>query len=412
MSLPNEWSLVSLNEVAAPEKGAIRRGPFGGSIKKEIFVADGYKVYEQQNAIESNFEIGHYFIDEQKFQDMEGFSVKANDLIISCAGTIGRIAIVPSDARPGIINQALMRIRPNTSVIMPRYLKWFLESPIAKRDIFGQVAGTALKNLAAISEIKKSQIPLPPLEEQRRIAAILDKADEVRRKRKQAIALTEELLKSAFLKIVGSKNPDYHQWKEVVLAELALPVKGSMRTGPFGSTLLHSEFVDEGIAVLGIDNAVQNRFAWGERRFITSEKYKSLKRYTIKPGDVIITIMGTTGRSAVVPEDIPTAINTKHLAAITLDNSKALPEYVSNAIHQDPFVLHQIALRNRGAIMAGLNLGIIKELKVRLPPLDQQVIYSKVIKQIRQKQEKLERAANDTNNLFNSLLQKAFRGEL
>jgi type I restriction enzyme S subunit len=412
MSLPNGWSLVSLDEVAAPEKGAIRRGPFGGSIKKEIFVADGYKVYEQQNAIESNFEIGHYFIDEQKYKEMEGFSVKPNDLIISCAGTIGRIAIVPSHARPGIINQALMRIRPNTSVVMPHYLKWFLESPIAQKDIFGQVAGTALKNLAAISEIKKSQIPLPPLEEQRRIVAILDKADGVRRKRKEAIALTEELLRSAFLNLVSTEHPAYHDWPEVPLSKLALPKKGSMRTGPFGSTLLHSEFVDEGIAVLGIDNAVQNCFAWGERRFISPEKYEGLKQYTVKPGDVIITIMGTIGRSAVVPENIPTAINTKHLAAITLDRSKALPEYLSNAIHRDPFVLHQIALRNRGAIMAGLNLGIIKELKVRLPPLEQQVLYDKVVKQTRQEQEKLKNAANTSNELFNSLLQKAFRGEL
>jgi type I restriction enzyme S subunit len=132
----------------------------------------------------------------------------------------------------------------------------------------------------------------------------------------------------------------------------------------------------------------------------------------VKPGDVIITIMGTTGRSAVVPQDIPPAITTKHLATITLDRSKALPEYVSNAIHRDPSVLHQIALQNRGAIMAGLNLGIIKKLKVRLPPLEQQILYDKVVIKTRQEQERLEKAANTTNDFFNSLLQRAFRGEL
>lgn len=412
MNLPQNWSLVTLDNIALPEKGAIRRGPFGGSIKKEIFVSDGYKVYEQQNAIEADFSIGHYFIDERKYKEMEGFSIQPDDLIISCAGTIGRVAIVPKTARPGIINQALMRIRPNTSVVMPQYLKWFLESPIAQRSIFSQSAGTALKNLAAISEIKKSSLPLPPLEEQRRIAAILDRADAVRRKRQEAIRLTEELLRSAFLTIVGSEHPDYQRWPKVSLAELALPIRSAMRTGPFGSTLRHSEFVEEGIAVLGIDNAVQNRFVWGERRFITPEKYQDLKQYTVKPGDVIITIMGTTGRSAVIPQDIPTTITTKHLATITLDQAKALPEYVSNAIHREPHVLRQIALKNRGAIMEGLNLGIIKELKVHLPPMHQQILYDKVIHQVRAEQEMLEQATSDTNCLFNSLLQRAFQGEL
>ena len=158
MNLPKTWSLVALGDIAAHEKGAIRRGPFGGSLKKEIFVESGFKVYEQQNAIKDDFQIGNYFIDEDKFREMEGFNVKPHDLIISCAGTIGKVAIVPCEALPGVINQALMRIRPNPEIILCRYLKWLLESPKYQRDIFGKSAGSALKNLAAISEIKKCKI--------------------------------------------------------------------------------------------------------------------------------------------------------------------------------------------------------------------------------------------------------------
>lgn len=327
-------------------------------------------------------------------------------LVAMYGATVGRIAILGIEATS---NQAVCHIIPDKSIADQQYLFYALRTQVPRW--LEQRVGGAQPNINQ-QVIRDTQIPLPPLEEQRRIAAILDKADAVRRKRQEAIALTEELLRSAFLNLVSSRHPAYHEWTEVLLAELALPIKGSMRTGPFGSTLRHSEFVEEGIAVLGIDNAVQNRFAWSERRFITPEKYKGLQQYTVKPGDVIITIMGTTGRSAVVPQDIPPAITTKHLATITLDRSKALPEYVSNVIHQDPSVLHQIALRSHGAIMAGLNLGIIKGLKVRLPPLEQQILYDKVVNKTRQEQESLEKAANTTNDLFNSLLQRAFRGEL
>ena len=184
-----------------------------------------------------------------------------------------------------------------------------------------------------------------------------------------------------------------------------------MRTGPFGSDLLHSEFVSEGVAVLGIDNAVQNRFAWGERRFITEEKYERLRRYTVYPGDVIVTIMGTTGRSAVVPQDIPTAITTKHLATITVDREQAEPEFVSQALFRHPDLLHQIAASTRGAIMGGLNLGLIKALRVPVPPPDRQRRFAQVVERIRGLTERMERNRLE-DQLFDSLVARAFSGQL
>ena len=402
MSLPNNWKLVSLDKIAAKEKGSIRRGPFGGSLKKDCFVPDGYKVYQQKNAIEDDFNAGSYFIDEKKYKELEGFSIQPNDLIISCAGTIGRIAIVPKDAKPGVINQALMRLRPNTDVILPIYLKRVLESPKEQRDIFGQASGTALKNLAAISEIKKSKIPLPPLEEQRRIAAILDKADEVRRKRQEAIRLTEELLRSLFLDMFGDPVTNPKGWKVVELGILAHVTDGTHKTPCY---------VEQGIPFSSAKNSRANESDWINTRFIMEAEHKDLiRRCHPEKGDVVLTKSGTIGEAAVIDRDLE----------FSLFESVALLKLKNNAIH--PLILttllNEPCVRSRykgdikGVAVKHLHLVDIRRLQIILPPVQLQEKFLTAASVIQDDKDKLVGAENYSNNLFNSLLQRAFRGEL
>lgn len=258
----------------------------------------------------------------------------------------------------------------------------------------------------SIDNLRRLEIPLPPLPEQRRIAAILDKADALRRKRRQALDLLDSLNQSIFLEMFGARqNSD---WPTCTIEEVA----SDIRTGPFGSQLLHSEFVDEGISVLGIDNAVANEFRWVERRFITSEKYQKLARYTVRPGDVLITIMGTCGRCAVVPEDIPTSINTKHLCCITLDREKCLPEFLHATFLQDPAVHRQLGVQSKGAVMPGLNMGIIKALRIRLPPIDRQQAFANLVRNLQMQKQSRLWAASEYDELFACLQSRAFSGQL
>lgn len=193
-------------------------------------------------------------------------------------------------------------------------------------------------------------------------------------------------------------------WPVVTIADIC---KDS-RTGPFGSALHHDEFVNEGIFVLGIDNAVENRFSYNRMRYITEDKYQQLKRYTVYPGDVIITIMGTVGRSAVIPKDMPKAINTKHLACITPDAGVVDSYFLCNAFQIHPDIKQQLRGQTKGAIMDGLNLTIIKGLKFRLPPLELQKQFLEFYNQVDKSKVAVQKALEKTQLLFDSLMQQYF----
>ncbi|MCZ7356819.1 MAG: N-6 DNA methylase [Candidatus Methanoperedens sp.] len=164
-----DWPMVELGEVTF-----FKRGPFGGSLKKEIFVKDGYKVYEQKHAINNNFEIGDYYIDEAKYNEMIGFAIKPNDIIISCSGTMGKVAIVPESAKKGIINQALLKITPQFEKILPIYLKLILEEENIQQKYFRNTSGAAIQNVVSVKELKQIKIPLPPLSVQQEIVAEIE----------------------------------------------------------------------------------------------------------------------------------------------------------------------------------------------------------------------------------------------
>ena len=152
-----------------------KKGPFGSSLTKSMFVAQSdntYKVYEQKNAIQKDHRLGSYFISKEKYESLIGFAVQPNDIIVSCAGTIGETYVLPENIREGIINQALMLIRLYYRDIERFYLLYF--DFILKEEAYKESKGTAIKNIPPFDILKNFYMPLPPLAEQQRI---LDEVD-------------------------------------------------------------------------------------------------------------------------------------------------------------------------------------------------------------------------------------------
>ena len=180
-----EW--VELCEVAD-----FIRGPFGGSLKKEIFKPSGYLVYEQYHAINNDFSFGRYFIDKRKFNEMKRFEVFPGDLLISCSGTMGRIAIVPKTAKQGIINQALLKLTPHNKRLIAEYLKLILEADFIQNKYFKDQSGSSIQNVASVKVLQKIKIPLPSLEIQKHLVAEAEKEEEIITANRRLIELMEQ----------------------------------------------------------------------------------------------------------------------------------------------------------------------------------------------------------------------------
>ena len=170
--LPRGWEWVQWIELTAINDAAFKRGPFGSSLRKDMFVSSGYKVYEQYCPINDDCSFERYFVTKEKFNSMKDFAVKANDFLISCSGvTLGRITQVPEAFNEGIINQALLRVRMNREFINSDFFKLLFRSPYFQKMIFENSTGSAIPNVKGVQELKKMAVPFLPITEQKRIVA-------------------------------------------------------------------------------------------------------------------------------------------------------------------------------------------------------------------------------------------------
>ncbi|MDE0029123.1 MAG: restriction endonuclease subunit S [Deltaproteobacteria bacterium] len=290
---------------------------------------------------------------------------------------------------------------PDRTRIEPDYLYWWS----ANYDPRAQAQVTSLPSLK-LSTLKTALVPLPPLDEQRRIVGILNRAAKIERLRKQAQERMREFIPALFVSMFGAEESEPTSWPECSVAQLLEDRRRSIRTGPFGSQLKHSEFTDNGVPVLGIDNVVSNRFRWVKRRYITPQKYAPFQRYRVFPGDVIITIMGTTGRVCVTPDDLPECMSTKHLCVLTLDRSRVEPFFVWGALLFDERVRAQTRIQAQGQVMEGWNLSIVKRLRLYVPPLNAQRSFSRLVARIWAMETFLQTQTEKTSALSESLLSR------
>jgi len=332
--------------------------------------------------------------------------VGVSDLLLTLDGSPGYV----STGHEGAISSGLRKVEPfDPDTVSLSWLRYSLMSPSVQETIRRHTTGVTI--LHASAAVQHIRIPVPPLPEQDRIVRILDEADALRRVRRDADTKSAALIESLYLRTFRQAE-NRQSWTVESINGLAEQRDGSIRTGPFGSQLLHSEFVETGVPVLGIENVVTNEFRWTAPRCIPLAKYRQFERFRVFPGDVLITIMGTVGRCCVAPDELPLCMSTKHLCVITPDRTKVHPRFLWAALLFDPAIRQQTASVGGGAIMEGWNSTIIRELTLHVPPLELQNEFVGLVAEARELDAAQFASRQRLDDLFQSLLHRAFQGEL
>lgn len=328
------------------------------------------------------------------------------DLLISLANTrdlVGAPVLVEADHPNLLLSDKILRLVPDDARVDRRYLARVLRST-ASRKHFESCAGGTSGSMTNITQedIRSAPLPLPPLTEQRRIADILDKADAIRRKRKEAIALTEELLRSAFLDMFGDPVMNPNGWPVKRLSDLlAFLTSGSRGWAEY--------YADFGEIFLRIQNVGGDRLDLSDVAFVHAPDSAEARRTETRPGDVLLSITADLGRTAVVPENLKRAFINQHLAILRPRGVNS--EYLSSFLASEGG-RRQIIRRNKGGVKAGLNFEDIRSMEVLLPPEPIQRAFALAKAQIRRLEIGHARMLEEGDTLFGSLVAPAFTGRL
>ena len=174
IDLPEGWVWAGFEQLADAAKHAIKAGPFGSSLKKSVYTATGFKIYGQEQVIRGDPYFGDYFISRELFKKLQSCEAKPGDILISLVGTAGKVLILPSDSAPGIINPRLLKLSLSRSGVNSKFIKIFLESSTA-RTFFKLAAHGGTMEILNLGILKALPVPLPPLNEQARVVAEVER---------------------------------------------------------------------------------------------------------------------------------------------------------------------------------------------------------------------------------------------
>ncbi|PST95681.1 hypothetical protein C9I87_08485 [Photobacterium iliopiscarium] len=397
------WAVVCLGDVAKLINGDRGKNyPSKGS-----FVDEGIPFINAGNLSLAHTinEDALNYITEGKFNSLSSGKIGKGDILFCLRGSLGKFALVDSDMK-GAIASSLVIIRVNEKVHID-YLKHYLGSFLCEREIQLYENGAAQPNLSA-TDLKTFQIPLPPLDEQKCIAAILDKADAIRQKRKQAIELADEFLRSVFLDMFGDPVTNPKGWDTFTLDKLVI---GKFQNGAYYPK---DQYSMNGVEMVHMSDAFYDYVPRGSmKRVLVNDT--DLKKYKVDHKDMLISRRSLNYEGAAKPSLIEASnaplLFESSLIRITpnpkLVNKLYLFAYLSNEVVKDNKIRKYVT----GATIKGISQKNLEKVDVLVPPVELQKRFADIFIKVEKLKNQLHQPLL-SRDVFESLSQKAFSGQL
>ncbi len=337
--------------------------------------------------------------------------VQANDVLVATVRpNLNGVAVVPKSLSGATASTGFCVLRPKTNKLDHRFLFHWVKNPLFVCDMVSKATGA---NYPAVSDksIKDSKIPLPPLSEQKRIAAILDKVDGIRRKRQEALRLADAFLRSVFLDMFGDPVTNPKGWEVRQLGSaLESIIAGWSAKGEDRRIEKNHEK-----AVLKISAVTSGRFNYSEHKVVTDLSTKKNLVHPLK-GDLLFSRANTrelVAATCIVDADYHNIFLPDKLWKITTSSNEATPEYIKFLLSAPRF---RDVLTSKATGTSGSMLNISKQKFIStsapIPPLDLQKKFSTIFWRTENHFARIMSSVHQTDEIFSSLSQRAFRGEL
>jgi len=402
-NIPKNWTVKNIPEVFFFQEGpGVRKWQFrdkgikllnGSNINNGILDLSNTKIHLDES--EANGKYKHFLVNE-------------GDLIIASSGVVvdnfhNKIAFVRKENLPLCMNTSTIRFQVlNDKLASLEFLKFFLKTIFFKIQIGKLITGSAQLNFGP-SHLQKIQIPLPPLEDQIRIAAVLTRAEKLIAKRKESIKALDEFLKSTFLEMFGDPVRMCQQPKTKLNKFIVFLTSGSRGWAQYYS--------EKGELFIRINNVRNANLKLDDLIFVTPPNNAEAIRTKVKTNDLLFSITADLGRTAVVSKNLDGAFINQHLALIRLAQDRIHPMFVAWFFAM-PYGKSIVMKKNREGVKAGLSFDDIRGFEIVTPPLPLQTQFASIVEKVESLKSRYAQSLTELENLYGSLSQRAFKGEL
>ena len=443
--MSSDWSVVSIDDIKAAQHGSIAIGPFGSRMKSDCYVSEGVRVVRGTNLTGGrSFSGAFVFITPEKADELNSANLHPTDLVFPHRGAIGEVGLVPNDGERYVLSSSLMKLTCAPNRAHPDFIYYFFRTEGGRFELLKNSSQVGTPGIGQpLTSLKQIKLKLPPVDEQRAIAAVLRALDDrialLRETNATLEAIAQALFKSWFVDFdpVRAKSqglapagmddataalfpeafeesalgPVPARWECIDLAALTQRFQGSIQTGPFGSQLHASDYVDHGVPVVMPKDIVNRRVSTDSVARVCRADVDRLSRHKLQAGDIVFSRRGDVERHALITErEVGWLCGTGCLLlrpgkdwhgygflSMLLDAARARTWLVQHAV---------------GATMPNLNTGILGSVPVVLPPSQLLAAFEDIASATEEQRSRNASMAETLATLRDTLLPRLISGQL